>query len=268
MSIGNKPPATPAAGGIGNRGIVRADGRAPGDLRKTEITLGVQKWAEGSCIIRFGDTQLLCAATIEDRVPPHLRGKGTGWVTATYEMLPRATAERSERESAKGRVGGRTHEIQRLIGRSLRGVVDFAALGERTIYLDCDVLTADGGTRCASITGAFVALDLAARHLVAEGKLVRTPLTGTVAAVSCGIVDGTPLLDLDYSEDSTAEVDANVVMTGDGGLVEVQATAERTPLQRAHLDELLVLAAAGIEELRSVQAAAVESAAAAPSPTP
>jgi ribonuclease PH len=172
-------------------------------------------------------------------------------------MLPASTGERKARDVSKGRPDGRTVEIQRLIGRSLRGVIDFEALGERTIYLDCDVLTADGGTRCASITGAFVALDLACRRLVAEGKLVRSPLTGTIAAVSAGIVGGVPLLDLDYSEDSTAEVDANVVMTGEGGLIEVQATAERTPLSRAHLDELLVLAAGGIEQLRAVQGRAV-----------
>ena len=174
-------------------------------------------------------------------------------------MLPASTGERKQRDVTRGRPDGRTVEIQRLIGRSVRGVVDFQALGERTIYLDCDVLTADGGTRCASITGAFVALDLACRRLVAEGLLERSPLTGSVAAISCGIVDGTALLDLDYREDSTAEVDANVVMTGEGGLVEVQATAERTPLQRAHLDELLALAAAGIEQLRAVQAAAVDA---------
>jgi ribonuclease PH len=172
-------------------------------------------------------------------------------------MLPASTGDRKQRDITKGRPDGRTVEIQRLIGRSLRGVIDFEALGERTVYLDCDVLTADGGTRCASITGAFVALDLACRRLVAEGKLERSPLTGTVAAVSAGIVGGVPLLDLDYSEDSTAEVDANVVMTGEGGLIEVQATAERTPLSRAHLDELLVLAAGGIEQLRAVQARAV-----------
>jgi ribonuclease PH len=172
-------------------------------------------------------------------------------------MLPASTGERKPRDVNKGRPDGRTVEIQRLIGRSLRGVIDFEALGERTIYLDCDVLTADGGTRCASITGAFVALDLACRRLVDEGKLARSPLTGTVAAISCGMVGGVPLLDLDYAEDSTAEVDANVVMTGDGGLVEVQATAERTPLSRAHLDDLLGLAAKGIEELRAIQTAAV-----------
>jgi ribonuclease PH len=172
-------------------------------------------------------------------------------------MLPASTGDRKARDISKGRLDGRSVEIQRLIGRSIRGVIDFAALGERTIYLDCDVLTADGGTRCASITGAFVALDLAVRRLMAEGKLERSPLTGSVAAVSCGIVGGVALLDLDYSEDSTAEVDANVVMTGEGGLIEVQATAERTPLSRAHLDDLLALAAGGIDHLRSVQAQAV-----------
>jgi ribonuclease PH len=178
-------------------------------------------------------------------------------VTAEYGMLPASTGDRKQRDITKGKLDGRSVEIQRLIGRSLRGVIDFAALGERTIYLDCDVLTADGGTRCASITGAYVALDLACRRLVAEGKLERSPLTLSVAAVSAGIVDGVPLLDLDYSEDSTAEVDANVVMTGDGGLIEVQATAERTPLSRAHLDDLLALAQGGIEQLRVVQADAV-----------
>ena len=186
-----------------------------------------------------------------------MAGRGTGWVTAEYGMLPASTGERKARDVTKGRPDGRTVEIQRLIGRSLRGVVDFAGLGERTIYIDCDVLTADGGTRCASITGGYVALELALRRLIDEGKLASIPLTGTLAAVSCGIVDGTPLLDLDYSEDSTAEVDANVVMTGDGGLLEVQATAERTPLSRAHLDDLLALAQHGIEGLRSAQAAAV-----------
>ncbi|MEY2513755.1 MAG: ribonuclease, partial [bacterium] len=186
-----------------------------------------------------------------------MAGRGTGWVTAEYGMLPASTGDRKPRDITKGRLDGRSVEIQRLIGRSLRGVIDFEALGERTIYLDCDVLTADGGTRCASITGAFVALDLACRRLVSEGKLERPPLTGSVAAISAGIVDGIPLLDLDYSEDSTAEVDANVVMTGEGGLIEVQATAERTPLSRAHLDDLLALAQGGIEALRVIQAGAV-----------
>ena len=190
---------------------------------------------------------MICTASVQESVPRWLLGSGRGWVTAEYGMLPASTGERKQRDVSKGRPDGRTVEIQRLIGRSLRGVVDFEALGERTIYVDCDVLQADGGTRCASITGGLVALRLACDRLVEQGLVERVPLNGTVAAVSCGIVDGVPLLDLDYSEDSTAEVDANVVMTGEGGLVEVQATAERTPLSRAHLDDLLALAALGIE---------------------
>ena len=201
MTIGNRP-ATASA---------RADGRAPRELRAVAFTLGVQKWAEGSCRVRMGDTDVLCAATIGDRVPPHLRGKGTGWVTAEYSMLPRATAERTERESVKGRLGGRTHEIQRLIGRSLRGVVDLTKLGERTITVDCDVLQADGGTRTASITGGYVALAAALMTFGMERLLV-----GKVAAVSVGVVDGVALLDLDYAEDSRAEVDFNVVGTDAG----------------------------------------------------
>ena len=185
-----------------------------------------------------------------------MAGRGKGWVTAEYGMLPASTGDRKQRDISKGKADGRSVEIQRLIGRSLRGVVDFAGLGERTVYVDCDVLQADGGTRCASITGGYVALELACQRLVREGKLAALPLTGTVAAVSAGVVEGVPLLDLDYAEDSTAEVDANVVMTGEGGLIEVQATAERTPLSRAHLDDLLGLAAKGIEELRAAQAAA------------
>jgi ribonuclease PH len=200
---------------------------------------------------------VICTASAQNSVPRWMAGRGRGWVTAEYGMLPASTGDRKQRDVTKGRPDGRTVEIQRLIGRALRGVVDFEALGENTIWLDCDVLTADGGTRCASITGAYVALALACDVLVGRGAIERSPLTGEIAAVSCGIVGGTPLLDLDYSEDSTAEVDANVVMTGDGGLVEVQATAERTPLSRAHLDELLALAQTGIEELRAVQQAAI-----------
>jgi ribonuclease PH len=190
-------------------------------------------------------------------VPRWMAGQGRGWATAEYGMLPASTGERKRRDVAKGRPDGRTVEIQRLIGRSLRGVIDFEKLGERTVWIDCDVLEADGGTRCASITGGYVALELALWRLIAEEKLAELPLNGSVAAVSCGIVDGRALLDLDYSEDSAAEVDANVVMTGDGGLVEVQATAERTPLSRASLDELLALSAAGIEKLRAAQEEAV-----------
>ena len=237
----------------------RSYDRPPGGLRPTRIEPGFVNTAAGSALIAQGETRVICTASVQESVPRWMQGQGRGWVTAEYAMLPASTGDRKQRDSTKGRIDGRSVEIQRLIGRSIRGVIDFAKLGERTIYLDCDVLTADGGTRCASITGAFVALDLAVRRLIANGKLAATPLTGTVAAVSCGIVDGVALLDLDYSEDSTAEVDANVVMTGDGGLVEVQATAERTPLQRAHLDDLLGLAAAGIDELRAVQAAAVEA---------
>jgi ribonuclease PH len=217
--------------------------------------------ATGSALISFGETRVICTASVQESVPRWMAGKGRGWVTAEYGMLPASTGDRKQRDVSKGRPDGRTVEIQRLIGRSLRGVVDFDALGERTVYIDCDVLQADGGTRCASITGGMVALRLACARLIAEGKLERTPLNGTIAAVSCGIVDSVPLLDLDYPEDSSAEVDANVVMTGDGGLVEVQATAERTPLSRAHLDELLALAAGGIETLRSLQDEAVAAAA-------
>ncbi len=237
--------------------LTRSYDRAAHDLRPTTIEPHFVKPAAGSALITQGETRVICTASVQESVPRWMAGQGRGWVTAEYGMLPASTGDRKARDVTKGRPDGRTVEIQRLIGRSIRGVIDFAALGERTIYLDCDVLTADGGTRCASITGAFVALDLATRRLLEEGKLERSPLTGSVAAISCGIVGGIPLLDLDYSEDSTAEVDANVVMTGDGGLIEVQATAERTPLSRAHLDELLALAGGGIEQLRAVQAQAV-----------
>jgi ribonuclease PH len=234
---------------IGNRVTVRADGRGPRDLRPLSFQLGVQKWAEGSCLVKFGDTQVLCAATIADRVPPHLRGKGTGWVTAEYSMLPRATAERSDRESAKGRIGGRTHEIQRLIGRSLRGVVDLSRLGERTVTVDCDVLQADGGTRTASITGGYVALGAA---LITYG--MERLLTSRVAAVSVGIVEGVGYLDLDYSEDSRAEVDMNVVGTDAGTYVELQGTAEGRPFDRASALAMLDLADGGLATLFAAQA--------------
>jgi ribonuclease PH len=238
----------------------RSYGRAENQLRPVTIEPGFVRTATGSALISMGETRVICTASVQDSVPRWMAGSGRGWVTAEYGMLPASTGERKQRDISKGRLDGRSVEIQRLIGRSLRGAVDFTALGERTVYVDCDVLQADGGTRCASITGGLVALALACERLIGEGKLKRTPLTGTVAAVSAGIVDGVPLLDLDYSEDSTAEVDANVVMTGDGGLVEVQATAERTPLSRAHLDELLALAAVGIEALRAAQDAAVAQA--------
>ncbi len=235
----------------------RSYGRAPDHLRPVAFTPGFVATATGSTLIACGETRVICTASVQESVPRWMQGRGTGWVTAEYGMLPASTGERKQRDATRGRLDGRTVEIQRLIGRALRVVVDREALGERTVYLDCDVLTADGGTRCASITGAYVALALAMGRLVEEGRLARSPLTGSLAAVSCGVVAGVPLLDLDYAEDSAAEVDANVVMTGDGGLVEVQATAERTPLSRAHLDELLVLAASGIADLRAAQEAAI-----------
>jgi ribonuclease PH len=231
----------------------RSYGRAADTLRPVTIEPGFVRTATGSALISMGETRVICTASVQESVPRWMAGTGRGWVTSEYGMLPASTGERKQRDVTKGRPDGRTVEIQRLIGRSLRGVVDFDGLGERTIYIDCDVLQADGGTRCASITGGMVALALACESLVSRGLLKRSPLTGSVAAVSCGIVDGVALLDLDYPEDSSAEVDANVVMTGDGGLVEVQATAERTPLSRAHLDDLLALAASGIESLLALQ---------------
>jgi ribonuclease PH len=237
----------------------RSGGRSASELRPTTIEPGFVATATGSALISCGGTRVICTASVEESVPRWMYGKGRGWLTAEYGMLPASTGQRKPRDITRGKADGRSVEIQRLIGRSLRGVVDFAVLGERTVYVDCDVLTADGGTRCASITGGYVALALACARLVEEGKLERSPLTQSVAAISCGVVDGEPLLDLDYPEDSTAEVDANVVMTGDGGLVEVQATAERTPLSRAHLDELLALAQTGIEGLRAAQEAAIAS---------
>jgi ribonuclease PH len=236
--------------------VKRSYDREASGLRPTRIEPGFVATAAGSALITQGETRVICTASVSESAPRWMAGRGRGWVTAEYGMLPASTGQRRERDVNRGRPDGRTIEIQRLIGRSVRSVVDFEALGERTVHLDCDVLTADGGTRCASITGAQVAFELACAALVADGKLPRTPVTGSVAAVSCGVVGGVPLLDLDYGEDSTAEVDANVVMTGDGGLVEVQATAERTPLSRAHLDELLLLAEGGIQELRALQAQA------------
>jgi ribonuclease PH len=243
---------------IGNGPRTRGDGRLAAQLRPVSVELDVQKWAAASVVIREGDTHVLCAATIEDRIPPHLRGKGTGWVTAEYSMLPGATSERSQRESVKGRLGGRTHEIQRLIGRSLRGVVDTAVLGERTVTIDCDVLQADGGTRCASITGGWIALSLALRRIGLDRAV-----TAHLAAISVGVVDGTSVLDLDYAEDSNAEVDFNVVATSAGTYVEVQGTAEGKPFSRERMDELLALADQGIARLFEVQADALASAPAA-----
>ncbi|MGA2513707.1 MAG: ribonuclease PH [Candidatus Limnocylindrales bacterium] len=239
---------------IGAQSLQRTDGRLSGDLRPATFTLGVQKWAEGSCLIKLGGTEVLCAATIEDKIPPHLRGKGTGWVTAEYSMLPRATSERNIREAAKGRLGGRTYEIQRLVGRSLRGIVDMARLGERTITVDCDVINADGGTRTASITGGWVALAAALRTYGMERCLL-----GRVAAVSVGIVNGVTCLDLDYSEDSKAEVDFNVVATDAGRYVELQGTAEGKSFDRSDVDRMLDLAAGGLERLFAAQAEAIAS---------
>jgi ribonuclease PH len=231
----------------------RADGRAPNALRPVQLTVDYLRYAEGSVLIEFGNTRVLCAATIEDRVPPFLEGRGQGWITAEYAMLPRSGATRNTRESVSGKIGGRTHEIQRLIGRSLRACVDLKKLGERTIILDCDVLQADGGTRTAAITGAWVALKRACLALRQRGVLAADPVRLAVAAVSVGVVDGVPLLDLDYPEDSRAEVDANVVMTDRGEFVEVQGTAEGKPFSRARLDELLALAEKGIRELHAIQ---------------
>ncbi len=237
----------------------RHDGRAPDDLRAVAIEPGFVRSASGSALIEQGGTRVICTASVDEEVPRWMRGQGRGWVTAEYGMLPASTGERKRRDVSKGRPDGRTVEIQRLIGRALRGVVDFEALGERTVWIDCDVLEADGGTRCAAITGGYVALELALTRLVEAGSLPALPLSGTIAAVSCGVVDGTSVLDLDYPEDSNAEVDMNVVMTGEGGLVEVQATGERTPLSRTSLDELLALAADGINRLRAAQRAAIDA---------
>ena len=236
----------------------RADDRANDQTRPLECVPDFVPPASGSALIAVGRTKVICTASVESGVPRWLAGKGRGWLTAEYGMLPASTGQRKPRDSTRLHPDGRTVEIQRLIGRALRAVVDFEALGERTVHLDCDVLVADGGTRCAAISGAYVAFARAMRRLQEEGQIERSPVAGSVAAISCGIVGGAALLDLDYSEDSVAEVDANVVMTGEGGLVEVQATAERTPLSRAHLDDLLALAAGGIAELQAVQARAIE----------
>jgi ribonuclease PH len=234
----------------------RSYDRAPGDIRPVKIEPGFVRTADGSALFSQGETRVICTASVKDSVPRWLEGKGRGWITADYAMLPASTGDRKERDIRRGRQDGRGVEIQRLIGRALRPIVDFKALGERTVYVDCDVLQADGGTRCAAITGGYVAVHLALQDLVAKKKLERLPLDASVAAVSVGLVDGQALCDLDYGEDSNAEVDANVVMTGDDRLVEVQATAERAPLPRAQLNELLELAEAGIARLREAQAKA------------
>jgi ribonuclease PH len=236
---------------------MRTNGRGDRDLRSIVLEPGFSKHAEGSCLVRFGDTQVLCTASLEDRVPPHVYGTGAGWVTAEYGMLPRSTHERMAREAARGKQGGRTLEIQRLVGRALRAAIDLKALGVRTVTLDCDVLQADGGTRTAAITGAWVALSLAVRAIQKTGKLKTSPVLRSVAAISVGMKAGVPLLDLDYAEDSTADVDMNVVATGEGSLVEVQGTAEGKAFGRKDLDAMLDLALEGIARLGELQQAAL-----------
>jgi ribonuclease PH len=233
----------------------RLDRRTPDQIRNTKITPNISPYAEGSALIEVGGTKVICTATVEEKVPPFLRNKGTGWVTAEYSMLPRATSTRTQRETL--RPSGRTQEIQRLIGRSLRAIIDTKLLGERQIFIDCDVIQADGGTRCASITGAYVALALACRKLVRQGQLKNLPILSEVSAVSVGMLEGTPLLDLAYAEDSTAEVDMNIVCTGAGKFIEIQGTAEREPFTREQMDEMLALAEKGINELFAIQRTAL-----------
>jgi ribonuclease PH len=236
---------------------MRPSGRSPDAMRRVTLETGFSKYAEGSCLAKFGDTHVLCTATVEERVPPFLRNTGRGWVTAEYGMLPRSTHTRTDREAARGRQSGRTQEIQRLIGRSLRAVTDLAALGERQIRIDCDVLQADGGTRTAGITGSYVALHRALSGLVTQGLLSAVPLTDSVAAISCGVCKGGAVLDLDYAEDSAAETDANFVLTGSGKIIEIQATAEGAPFDEAAFNAMLRLARAGITELTRLQLAAL-----------
>ncbi|WP_448191786.1 ribonuclease PH [Azospirillum sp. sgz301742] len=236
---------------------MRPSGRAPDQLRTVSLEPGFSKYAEGSCLVRFGDTHVLCTASVDDSVPRFLKGTGLGWVTAEYGMLPRSTHSRTDREAAKGKQSGRTQEIQRLIGRALRAVTDRALMPEVQIKVDCDVLQADGGTRTAAITGSYVALHLAFQHLMSIGALKKMPLTDQVAAVSCGIYKGTPVLDLDYAEDSNAQADSNFVLTGRGGIVEIQGTAEEKPFEQAQFMDLLTLAQKGIAELAALQKAAL-----------
>lgn len=235
----------------------RPSGRSRTEMRAVSLEPGFSPYAEGSCMVRFGNTHVLCTASVEERVPPFMRNSGSGWVTAEYGMLPRATHTRGDREAARGKQSGRTQEIQRLIGRSLRAVTDLSAMGERQIRVDCDVIQADGGTRTASVTGGWVALHIAFAKLVADKALDAMPLTGSVAAISCGIYDGMTVLDLDYAEDSSAQADTNFVLTGAGGIVEVQGTAETEPFSRTQLDELHDLAHQGVTELTALQLAAV-----------
>jgi ribonuclease PH len=236
---------------------MRPSGRAPDQMRSVSLETGFTPYAEGSCLVRFGATHVLCNATVEDRVPPFLRNTGRGWVTAEYGMLPRSTHTRTDREAARGKQSGRTQEIQRLIGRSLRAVTDLEALGERQIRLDCDVIQADGGTRTASITGAWIALKIATGGLVRAGVIGADPVTGSVAAISCGLYEGTPVLDLDYAEDSNAEADANFVLTGTGGIVEIQGTAEKDPFTEEAFVTLMELAKKGVGELTTLQTLAL-----------
>ena len=238
---------------------MRPSGRAAADLRAVQLQPGFAKYAEGSCLVQFGDTHVLCAASLDDRVPPFLRNSGRGWVTAEYGMLPRSTHERTDREAARGRQSGRTQEIQRLIGRSLRAVTDLEAIGERQIRIDCDVLQADGGTRTAAITGAWVALHHAFHWMKGKGLIERIPLTDHVAAVSCGLYQGQAVLDLDYAEDSNAQADANFVLTGNGGIVEIQGTAEEKPFAEEEFANLLRLAKKGVGELVALQKEALPS---------
>jgi len=237
---------------------MRPSGRKPQDLRKVSFERGISKHAEGSCLVRFGDTHVMCLATVEEKVPPWLKGAGKGWVTAEYGMLPRATGERMRREAAQGKQSGRTQEIQRLIGRSLRAVVDLVALGERQITLDCDVIQADGGTRTAAVTGSWIALHDALKWMAARSMFGKNPMRDHVAAISCGIHNGEVVLDLDYEEDSSAETDANFVMTGKGGIVEVQGTAESEPFSQERFLELMALAKQGIGQLVALQKQAVQ----------
>jgi ribonuclease PH len=239
--------------------LLRPSGRAPDALRLLSFTRGFTKHAEGSVLVSMGDTRVLCTASVLEKVPPHKKGSGEGWVTAEYGMLPRSTHTRTDREAARGKQSGRTQEIQRLIGRSLRAVVDLKKLGERTLHLDCDVLQADGGTRCASICGAYVAVADAIAGLLQSGLLGESPLTDSIAAVSVGVFNGQPVLDLDYEEDFGCDTDMNVVMTGSGGIVEVQGTAEGEPFSRDTLDALIDLAAAGIAQITAVQQAALQA---------
>jgi len=236
---------------------MRPSGRTPDQMREVSIEPNFNKHAEGSCLIKFGDTHVICTASVEDRVPPWLRDKGHGWVTAEYGMLPRSTGSRTNREAARGGQGGRTHEIQRLIGRSLRAITDLEALGEMQVRIDCDVIQADGGTRTASITGGYVALHLACQNMIKLGLMKEIPLIGHMAAVSCGIFEGAPVLDLDYPEDSNAGADSNFVLTDKGDIIEIQGTAEDTPFSEAHFLEMLALAKKGIGELVKIQKTAL-----------